>query len=233
VSAEEHRQIVDDFCDFMAGKTDRMIRRLERQMADASKNLEFEQAARIRDDLGALQRSMEKQAVVLTDGTDADVVAFAGDEFSAAVQVFHVRGGRVRGERGWVVDSAASASGEVSIGELVEQFILQFYGQEDASIPREVLVPELPDDADALTELLSEQRGSRVDLRVPQRGDKRSLMQTVTRNAEQAFVQHKLRRASDLTARSQERIPPVQYAEQRRRHRLDRRGHPAAFRSVP
>ncbi|HEY2042744.1 MAG TPA: excinuclease ABC subunit UvrC [Jatrophihabitans sp.] len=203
VTAQEHRQIVDDFCDFMAGKTDRMIRRLERQMAEASKNLEFEQAARIRDDLGALQRSMEKQAVVLTDGTDADVVAFASDEFSAAVQVFHVRGGRVRGQRGWVVDSAASASGDVSIADLVEQFILQFYGQEDASIPREVLVPELPEDADALTELLSEQRGSRVDLRVPQRGDKRSLMQTVTRNAEQAFVQHKLRRASDLTARSQ------------------------------
>jgi excinuclease ABC subunit C len=203
VSADEHRQIVDDFCDFMAGRTDRMVRRLERQMVEASNNLEFEQAARMRDDLGALRRSMEKQAVVLTDGTDADVVAFATDDFAAAVQVFHVRGGRVRGQRGWVVDHGASASGDISTGELVEQFIIQFYGQEDANIPREVLVPELPEDADALVELLSEQRGSRVALRVPQRGDKRSLMQTVARNAEQAFVQHRLHRASDLTARSQ------------------------------
>jgi excinuclease ABC subunit C len=206
VSAAEHRRIVDDFCDFMAGKTDTMIRRLEKQMAEASADLEFELAARLRDDLGALRRSMEKQAVVLTDGTDADVVAFATDELSAAVQVFHVRGGRVRGQRGWVVDAAAGLDPDAEqsgVKGLVEQFVLQFYGQEDAVIPREVLVPELPDDHDALEELLTEIRGSRVSLRVPQRGDKRSLMQTVQRNAEQAFVQFKLRRASDLTARSQ------------------------------
>ena len=206
VSAEEHRQIVEDFCDFMAGKTDTMIRRLERQMAEASAELEFELAARLRDDLGALRRSMEKQAVVLTDGTDADVVAFATDELSAAVQVFHVRGGRVRGQRGWVVDSASAPTdrdGQVDLGELVEQFALQFYGQEDASVPREVLIPVLPEDHDALSQLLTEIRGSRVSLRIPQRGDKRALMQTVQRNAEQAFLQFKLRRASDLTARSQ------------------------------
>jgi excinuclease ABC subunit C len=203
VSAAEHRAIVEDFCDFLAGKTDTMIRRLERQMAEASGNLEFERAARLRDDLGALRRSMEKQAVVLTDGADADVVAFATDELSAAVQVFHVRGGRVRGQRGWVVDSTGALDEEASIGELVEQFALQFYGQEDAVVPREVLVPQLPEDHEALTELLSERRGSRVSLRVPQRGDKRALMQTVERNAEQAFLQYKLRRASDLTARSQ------------------------------
>jgi excinuclease ABC subunit C len=203
VTAAEHRAIVDDFCDFMAGKTDAMMRRLERQMNEASGKLEFERAARLRDDLGALRRSMEKQAVVLTDGTDADVVAFAGDEFAAAVQVFHIRSGRVRGQRGWVVDAAASAAGEVSVPELVEQFITQFYGPDDAVVPREVLVPELPEDVDALTEWLSDKRSARVSLRVPQRGDKKSLMQTVARNAEQAFVQYKLKRASDLTARSQ------------------------------
>ncbi len=206
VSAEEHRRIVEDFCDFMAGKTDTMIRRLEKQMAEASADLEFELAARLRDDLAALRRSMEKQAVVLSDGADADVVAFATDELSAAVQVFHVREGRVRGQRGWVVDAAAGldpGAEQAGLKGLVEQFVLQFYGQDDAVIPREVLVPELPDDHEALAELLAEIRGSRVSLRVPQRGDKRSLMQTVQRNAEQAFLQYKLRRASDLTARSQ------------------------------
>ncbi|WP_344127079.1 excinuclease ABC subunit UvrC [Luedemannella flava] len=199
VSAEEHRSIVDDFCDFMAGRTDRMERHLEREMLAASEELEFERAARLRDDLAALRRAMEKQSVVFGDGTDADVMAFADDELQAAVQVFHVRTGRVRGQRGWVVEKTE----DVTPGDLVHQFCSQIYGAEDVDIPREVLVPELPTDGDALADWLSAKRGSRVQLRVPQRGDKKALMETVARNAAEALVQHKLRRAGDLTARSQ------------------------------
>src|SRR5918995_521279 len=207
VTAQEHRDIVDDFCEFLSGRTDRMMRELERRMETAADDLAFEKAARLRDDLGALRRAMERQAVVLGGGTDADVVAFAQDELEAAVQVFHVRGGRVRGQRGWVIDKVEA----VSTGELVEQFLLQVYGGVDEATgvgeaggggAQEGVVPPNPDDADVYTELLEELRGGKVSLRVPQRGDKRNLMETVERNAQESFARHRVKRASDLTARS-------------------------------
>lgn len=211
VSAEQHRQIVTDFCDFLSGKTDRYARSLEQQMNAAAEQLDFERAARLRDNLSALKRALEKQAVVFGDGTDADVVAFADDDLEAAVQVFHVRGGRVRGQRGWVVEKPGDP-GDSGEARLVEQFLTQFYAEQaelggaaDESanpVPREVLVPCLPPNAEELASWLSGLRGSRVALRVPHRGDKRALAETVQRNAKEALQQHKLKRAGDFTARS-------------------------------
>lgn len=219
VSADEHRGIVEDFCDFLAGRTDRMVRELERRMHAAAEDLDFETAARLRDDIQALRRALEKQAVVLGTGTDADVIAFATDELEAAVQIFHVRDGRVRGQRGWVVDKSGDAVDTPEAGgelaALVEQFLTQFYGEqvtvaEQATdeqpatvVPREVLVPELPADVEQVQQWLSDLRGSAVRLRVPQRGDKKALAETVQRNAMEALAQHKLKRAGDLTSRSQ------------------------------
>ena len=199
VDADEHRQIAEDFCDFMAGESSKFVKRLERQMRDASDALEFEQAARLRDDIGALQRVLEKSAVVFGGGTDAEVFALAVDELEVAVQVFHVRGGRIRGQRGWVAEKEFETVPEV-VGHLLQQL---YGGEEGESVPREVLVPVLPEDAGTLGEWLSERRGSRVDLRVPQRGDKKTLMETVGRNATQSLARHKVARAGDLTARSQ------------------------------
>jgi excinuclease ABC subunit C len=224
VSTEEHHALAEDFCDFLAGETARFTRRLEREMAEAAAALEYERAARLRDDLQALARATEKNAVVLTDGTDADVFALVGDDLEAAVQVFHVRDGRIRGQRGWVVEKVEP----VDDAELVEHLLQQVYGEDAAAerlaagaqqprgpgrpgpgraqvsaIPREVLVPVLPPDVDQVTDWLSGLRGSRVQVRVPQRGEKKTLAETVRRNAEQALVLHRTRRAGDLTTRSQ------------------------------
>ncbi len=230
ISAPEHRLLAEEFCDFMAGQTARFTRRLEAEMRRAAAAEEFERAARLRDDIAALQRALEKQAVVLGDGTDCDVIALAEDQLEAAVQVFYVRDGRVRGQRGWVVDKVE----DITPSELVEHFLGQVYGDDriagapaeagpgnraatgqrtgrteitlgadrEGSVPREVLVPVLPPAAGVVEEWLADRRGSRVSLRVPRRGDKKALLETVARNAAESLALHKTRRASDLTTRS-------------------------------
>ena len=239
VSPSEHMELVDGLCSFLAGgNTERVMREVRHDMQSAAENLDFERAASLRDQLGAMEKAMEKQAVVFSDDTDADVVAVDSDDLEAAVQIFHVRGGRIRGQRGWVVErqassedgsgdssaSGSSASGSAALSVLLEDFLTQFYGDTAAldsatesavggnsratdgvtlePVPREILVPELPADAPRLTEWLEDLRGGKVRLRVPQRGDKKALMDTATANASQALAQHKIARAGDLTTRS-------------------------------
>jgi excinuclease ABC subunit C len=212
ISPDDHQALAADFCDFMAGDAAKFTRRLAQRMRDAAADLDFEQAARLRDDIAALEHATERNAVVLADGTDADIFGLVGDELEAAVQVFHVRDGRIRGQRGWVVEKVEDATD----ADLVERLLEQVYGAEEAAdttqrgaapdaraVPREVLVPVLPTDVSQMQAWLSGLRGARVEVRVPLRGEKRELAETVRRNAEHALALHRTRRAGDLTTRSQ------------------------------
>ncbi|UTT67746.1 excinuclease ABC subunit UvrC [Arthrobacter sp. DNA4] len=202
ISPEDHRALADDFCAFMGGEAKRFINKLEKQMGDAVAKLDYEHAARLRDDITALRKVFERNAVVLSEDTDADVFALHEDELEAAVQVFHVRGGRIRGQRGWVVEKVE----DFTTPDLVEHLLQQVYGEDGDThgrLPREVLVPVAPSNQEDLANWLGGIRGAKVDIRVPQRGDKAALMSTVRENAEHALKLHKTRRAGDITVRSQ------------------------------
>lgn len=200
----------------MAGGAEKFIAELTTDMKDAAANMDFERAAVLRDDIVALTKAFERNAVVLSDSTDADLFAFVQDELEAAVQVFFVRGGRIRGQRGWIVEKVNDGSE----GELIEQLLVRLYGEAAAhvasasstlaeetdanrhEIPRQILVPVLPDNAEQLREWLSGVRGAKVSIAVPQRGDKAELMKTVAENARHSLALHKSRRAGDITTRS-------------------------------
>jgi excinuclease ABC subunit C len=202
ISPGDHRALAEDFCAFMGGEAKRFISKLEKQMADAVAKLDYEHAARLRDDITALRKVFERNAVVLSEDTDADVFALHEDELEAAVQVFHVRGGRIRGQRGWVVEKVE----DFTTPDLVEHLLLQVYGEDGDThgrLPREILVPVEPSNAEDLATWLGGIRGAKVDIRVPRRGDKAALMSTVRENAEHALKLHKTRRAGDITVRSQ------------------------------
>ena len=216
ISPEEHRNLADGLCRFMAGGAEKFIAELTTDMKNAAANMDFERAAVLRDDIVALTKAFERNAVVLSDSTDADLFAFVQDELEAAVQVFFVRGGRIRGQRGWIVEKVNDGSE----GELIEQLLVRLYGEATAhvasasstlaeetdanrhEIPRQILVPVLSDNTEQLREWLSGVRGAKVSIAVPQRGDKAELMKTVAENARHSLALHKSRRAGDITTRS-------------------------------
>lgn len=200
ISAEEHKKTAKQFGDFISSGDEGYIRQLQLQMQQASAEQKYELAGKLRDDVTALSAVLEKSTVVFTDQTDADLFGIADDELTAAVSLFKVRGGRIRGARGWVVDKEI----ERNTGELIEYLLQTVYESLSGNqeIPKEVLVPELPLDSAELAKWLSEKRGSNVSLRVPQRGDKRALAETAHANAKHALGLYKLKRTADFTARS-------------------------------
>lgn len=197
VSAQEHRDIVKSFCDFMEGDHDRVLRELDAGMKSASANLEFEQAARVRDQITAVAKVIERQQMVFERREDVDVIAFSGDDLQSAMQVFFVKGGRMVGRKGFVVDRVE----DLDDAQLLSSFIERLYSEE-SMVPKEVLVPILPSELDVLQEWLSMLRGSTVCIRVPKKAGKRRLLATVEENAIEAFAQTRLRRSSDFVSRS-------------------------------
>ncbi len=199
VSAGDYESMVNELCGFLGGDTDEVVARLTDEMGDAAKALEFEKAARLRDRLESVERAIERQQMVAERDEDLDIIGVSDDELEASVQVFFVRRGRVVGRKGFVLDKVE----ELSDGALVGRVMESMYGDEPPTgVPKQVLVPTVPDDVGLYEEWLAMLRGSKVAIRVPQRGDRRQLLETVTHNAREEFVRHRMRRASDHNTRS-------------------------------
>jgi excinuclease ABC subunit C len=194
-----YRQLVVELCEFLDGDTDEIVERLDRDMHHAADDLEFERAARLRDRLIAVRKAIAKQQMVAEGSEDLDVIGIADDELEASVQVFYVRKGRVVGRKGFVLDKVE----ELTPGGLVDRILEAMYGDDPMlGVPKQVLVPYEADDRETYEEWLEISRGSKVQIRVPQRGDKRALLETVTNNAREEFTRHRMRRASDHNTRS-------------------------------
>ncbi|MGB1727743.1 MAG: excinuclease ABC subunit UvrC [Ilumatobacteraceae bacterium] len=199
VTPEDYEMMVDGLCRFLGGDTDEVVRGLEAEMREASSKLEFERAARLRDRLESVTKAVEKQQMVAARDDDLDVFGVAEDELEASVQVFHVRRGRVVGRKGFIVDKVEDVEG----GALIDRVVESFYAETPPNgVPRTILVPREPSIGGLLEEWLALDREGRVQIRVPQRGDRRRLMETVHENAREEFVRHRMRRASDHNTRS-------------------------------
>ena len=202
VSEKEHKAIAKQFVEFMAGGDNKHVEVLRTKMQIASEAQQYELAAQYRDDVEALEAVLEKSTVVFSDQTDADLFGIADEELAAAVSMFVVRGGRIRGVRGWVIDKEL----ERNLGELVEYILQNVYapidGAEPQDIPKEIIVPALPDDAPEISRWLAELKGKKVDLHIAQRGDKAALASTALTNAKHALMLYKTRRSADFTARA-------------------------------
>jgi len=203
VTDQEHLGLAKDLVNFMNGMDPEQVEVLREKMLMASEAENFELAARLRDNIEALETVLEKSTVVFNDLTDADLFGIAHDELAATISLFSVRGGRIRGVRAWTIDKEL----DQGIEELVRQIVLFAYsplpGVEAPSVPKEVLVPSLPDDSNDLEQFLASLRGSSVSLRIPKRGDKAALAQTAVENAEHALALYKTRRVSDFAARTE------------------------------
>jgi excinuclease ABC subunit C len=199
VTAEDYSEMVDGLCRFLGGDTEDVVRALDAEMRGASSELEFERAARLRDRLDSVTKAVEKQQMVAARDEDLDVFGIADDELEASVQVFHVRRGRVVGRKGFIVDKVEDVEG----GALIDRVVESFYAETPPNgVPRTILVPREPSIGGLLEEWLALDREGRVEIRVPQRGDRRRLMETVHENAREEFVRHRMRRASDHNTRS-------------------------------
>ncbi len=200
IEKDDYAELVKSVIEFMSGNSGKFISVRKQAMKEASTNLDFEEAARLRDEITALETVLNKNAVVLSQNADADVFGLHAEELEASVQVFHIRGGRIRGQRGWIIERME----DKTPGELIEDAIRQAYTDVDThAIPTEILTSHEPADTELLGEWLRSVRGAKIDMRVPQRGEKKAVLETVELNAHKALALHKTRRASDLTTRSQ------------------------------
>lgn len=198
VEPEDYQQMTKELLDFLDGETDAVVERMEADMNSASAELEFEKAARLRDQLTSVRKAIAKQQMVGDRSEDLDVLGIAEDDLEAAVQVFFVRKGRVVGRKGFIIDKVE----DLTPGQLLEHVLEGLYDDPPLGIPKQVLVPTMPDDPALYEEYLTELRGSRVEIKVPQRGEKVRLQETVTSNAKEAFSRHRLKRASDHNSRA-------------------------------
>lgn len=220
---DSHRENIQNLCDFMSGKTISLVKEIKAKMLEASQEQNYELAAKYRDNLRSLEKVLAQNTVVLSDDTDADVFGLYVDELEASIQVFHVRSGRIRGQRGWI----SARNDDADDAQLMRIALEQIYTQtRDRSkkkshsskyrpssvddnwhwdidtVAKDILVSVLPDDVSTLRQWIGEKRGAKVNIRTPQRGDKSKLMETVKENAKSALTLHRMRRSTDLTQRT-------------------------------